>query len=73
MKTEIIEFHETDLYCPIVENQIYVAVKPICQALGIDHSSQMRNLRNDVLLGSTMVNITTVGRDDKARKMACFF
>lgn len=71
MKTEIIEFHNTDIYCPVENDQIYVAVKPICQAIGVDHSSQIRNLKNDPILGSVVVNMTTTGRDSKAYHMAC--
>ncbi len=29
MKTEIIEFNQTDIYCPNRDGQIYVAIKPV--------------------------------------------
>lgn len=54
----------------VIENgEKRVAVKPICDALGIDFSSQLQRLKRDEILSSTMVIITTVGGDDKNREM----
>ena len=46
-----------------------VAIKPICEALGIDHSAQISKIKNDPILGSTMGLSTTVGADKKSREM----
>lgn len=46
-----------------------VPVKPVCEALGIDFSSQLQKLKNDEILSSTMVMNTTVGSDGKDREM----
>lgn len=46
-----------------------VAVRPICDALGIDFSSQLQRLKRDEILSSTVVTITTVGADKKEREM----
>lgn len=46
-----------------------VAIKPICEALGIDWSSQKQRLERDEILASTMVMITTVAADGKEREM----
>ena len=46
-----------------------VAVRPICDALGIDFSSQLQRLKRDEILSSTVVTITTVGGDGKDREM----
>jgi hypothetical protein len=46
-----------------------VPVRPICEALGIDFSAQLQRLKRDLILGSTMVTITTVGADEKNREM----
>lgn len=37
-----------------------VAIKPICEALSIDWSSQKQRIERDEILGPTMVMITTV-------------
>lgn len=46
-----------------------VAVKPICEALGVDWSSQKQRIERDEILSSTMVMITTVASDGKDREM----
>lgn len=46
-----------------------VAIRPICEALGIDWSSQKQRIERDEILGSTMVMITTVAADGKKDKI----
>lgn len=54
----------------IIENgEKRVAVKPICDALGIDFSGQRNRIQDDPILGSTMEIISTVGADGKVREM----
>lgn len=54
----------------LIENgEKRIAVKPICEALGIDYSSQLQKLKNDPILSSTMGLSTTVGADGKEREM----
>lgn len=72
MKNEIVKINDFDFLCPRDGDMIFVAIKPACEFLGIDHSSQFRNLKNDPdFLGSTVVNMTTVGGDGKEREMVC--
>jgi hypothetical protein len=54
----------------LIENgEKRVAVKPICEALGVDYSSQLQKLKSDPILSSTMGLSTTVGADGKDREM----
>lgn len=54
----------------VIENgEKRVAVKPICEALGIDFSAQLQKLKSDPILSSTMGLSTTVGADEKQREM----
>lgn len=46
-----------------------VAIKPICEVLGIDWSSQKQRIERDPILSSTMVMITMVAADGKEREM----
>ena len=71
MKSEILKVNSIEIECPIENGQTYVAVKPICVALGIDHSVQIRDLKEDVILGSVMVYMTTTGGDGKQYDMVC--
>ncbi|WP_299576693.1 phage antirepressor N-terminal domain-containing protein [uncultured Sunxiuqinia sp.] len=72
MKNEIVKIHDAEFLCPRDGDNIFVAIKPACELLGIDHSSQMRNLKNDPeFLGSVVVNMTTTGADGKQYEMTC--
>ena len=48
-----------------------VAVKPVCEILGVDFSAQRAKLKEHPVYGSTMVLSTTVGADGKEREMVC--
>lgn len=51
--------------------QLYVPVKPICTALGVDFKTQYRKIEEDKCFSSTMVIMPTVGADGKNREMVC--
>lgn len=56
----------------MVENgQKLVPIKPICEALGIAYQGQIDKLKNDEILGSTIMPSMTVGADKKEREMVC--
>jgi hypothetical protein len=55
----------------VIENgERYVPIRPICEALGIDFSVQLKKLKDHPIFGSTVVMNTTVGGDGKEREMA---
>lgn len=47
MKTELVRVNGQEISCPFENGENYVAIKPICQALGIDHKSQFDRIKND--------------------------
>lgn len=54
----------------VIENgEKRVAIKPICQALGIDEDAQRRRLKEDPILGSVTVLSTATGADGKNYEM----
>lgn len=54
----------------IIENgEKRVAIKPICEALGVDFSGQLQRIKNDEILGSVMEMISTTGADKKQYEM----
>lgn len=54
----------------IIENgEKRVAIKPICEALGVAFQSQIERLKSDPILGSTITMVVTVGADEKQREM----
>jgi hypothetical protein len=68
--TEITVANVNQVDITIIKNgEKRVAVRPICDALGIDFSAQLQRLKRDEILSSTVVTITTVGADKKGREM----
>lgn len=58
MNTNIIPFHGHDLVTVERDGKIYAAVKPICEAIGLDWVSQHKRLRRDPVLSTCMVIMT---------------
>jgi flagellar motility protein MotE (MotC chaperone) len=48
-----------------------VPIKPICEALGIDESSQRKKIKEDEFFNSVAVLSTATGSDKKEYKMTC--
>jgi hypothetical protein len=76
MKSQLHEAHTTvvakinDVKIVVIENgEKRVAIKPICEALGIAFEPQFAKLKNDEILGSTITLSVTVGSDGKNREM----
>lgn len=53
------------------DGDIYVPIKPICDALGIDDKSQRSKIQVDEILGSVGVLSTSTGTDGKNYEMFC--
>lgn len=70
-KVENIVF-DGDTIQAVKENEkVWVPLKPICEAMGIDWPGQKKLLERDEVLSATMVMMTTVGADGKQREMVC--
>lgn len=48
-----------------------VAVKPVCEILGVDFSAQRAKLKDHPVFGSVMVLCPTTGADGKTYEMVC--
>lgn len=53
------------------DGTIYVPIKPICDAIGVDARAQRDKIQSDEILSSTGVLSTSVGGDGKEREMFC--
>lgn len=51
--------------------QLYVPVRPICEALGIRFEPQYSKIKEDETFSSTVTIIVMVGADGKKRDMVC--
>ncbi|MGZ7907403.1 phage antirepressor N-terminal domain-containing protein [Haemophilus sp. SZY H53] len=71
ISTQTISFNNQSLIT-IEQNGVhYVAMKPICENIGIDWRAQRQRIVRDEVLCSTVVIITTVAEDGKNREMLC--
>ena len=55
MKTEIIKIENGSVECPVVNEQRYVAIKPVCEILGIDVDGQRQSIQAHPLYSSVAV------------------
>lgn len=53
------------------EREQLVAVKPVCEILGVAYQSQQEKLKEHPIFGSTITLSVTVGADGKDREMLC--
>lgn len=51
--------------------EIFVPIKPVCEALGIEAAPQREKLQNDEFFNSTGTIIVSVANDGKEREMYC--
>jgi len=54
-----------------VDGQYWIAIKPICRALGVDYIQQWKNLKEDQILSLPLCVHTMVAAEGKLRKMTC--
>ena len=72
MKTELIQFHGHDVVTIVHDNgKIYVAIKPICDAIGLEWSAQFRRIQRDVVLTSVVAMMAITAADKKTYETLC--
>lgn len=53
------------------KRNVFVPVKPICQAIGVDPEGQRQRIQRHYILGSTAFTLKAVAEDSKEREMLC--
>lgn len=71
MQQLISKINGVDIVTVERNGEIFVPIKPICDAIGIDPKVQRRKLQEDEFFASTGVIMTSVAADDKEREMYC--
>ncbi len=66
---QVVKFNNQDVPVFFHENKPYVAMKPICENIGLDWVSQHKRIQRNHVLNSTMVMMTIVAQDGKNREM----
>ena len=71
MKTEVIKIESGMIECPVMNGQRYVAIKPVCEMLGIDYPTQTEVVRSHPLFADNIRLIRCMAKDGKLREMLC--
>lgn len=68
---KFLRFNDQTLLFLSIDGTYWIAVKPICQALGIQYERQFKNLKEDEIMSQLLSEQTMVAADNKARNMVC--
>ena len=71
MQQLISKINGIDIVTVELDGEIFVPIKPICEAIGIDARAQRDKIQSDEILSSTGVLSTSVAADGKEREMFC--
>jgi len=74
MKKELkkfLEFNGKRIYFLAVDGIYWIAIKPICEALGVDYVAQYKNIKEDNILKAALSNQTMQDGKDQMRNWAC--
>lgn len=71
MQTLISKINGVDIVTVDRDGEIFVPIKPICEAIGIDVESQRDKIQADEILNSVAVFCTATGADGKQYEMHC--
>lgn len=68
---KFLDFNGTNIPVMSADGTIYVAIKPICEALGVDYKRQHDTVTNHDILGELSSLQGIVAKDNKLRNMLC--
>lgn len=68
---KFLEFNGKSIYFLAKDGQYYVALKPICRALGLDWIAQYKSVKLSKILGLVLSNQTIPDARNRAQEMAC--
>ncbi|WP_051227694.1 phage antirepressor N-terminal domain-containing protein [Oceanospirillum beijerinckii] len=66
-----VDFHGQPLSVIPKNNQLYVAMKPICENIGLQWRAQNQRIQRDEVLSSTACMMHAVAEDGKNRQLLC--
>lgn len=71
MKNQVITVNNKEIQIINTGEDKLVAIRPICDALGVDYSRQLKKIKEDEILSLVMGDTPTTGADGKTYKMVC--
>ncbi|MFC3873286.1 phage antirepressor N-terminal domain-containing protein [Neisseria musculi] len=66
-----VQFHGQTISVLLHNNQPHVAMKPICENIGLDWAAQYQKIKRNAVLNSRIVMTTIRGEDGKPRENLC--
>lgn len=66
-----VDFHGQSIIAATIDGKIFVAMKPICDNIGLDWKSQHARIKRHPVLNSTACMTQVVAEDGKQREMLC--
>ena len=69
MSTQTITVNEKEITIATYGNERYVAIKPICEAIGVKYDTQIEKIKEDEILSQLTPLRGIVAADEKERKM----
>ena len=64
--TSLIPFHGTQIVADLIDGTPYIAIKPLCESLGIDSDSQIKRLKRQPWASTVVMTVQLPG-DNQAR------
>jgi hypothetical protein len=68
---KILNFNDREISLVLADGQWWVAIKPVCEALGVNYERQRQNIQEDEILSQLPAEQQVVAADGKMRKMLC--
>ena len=68
---QLVQFHNQQISILNYNNKPYVAIKPICENIGLDWEAQRQRIKRNEILNSTAFMIKVVAKDGKNRDVLC--
>ncbi len=69
--TKFLEFKGKNLLFVTKEGIYWIAIKPVCEVLGVDYIRQFKNISDDPILGPALSKQTMQVPGDQSRNMVC--
>ena len=68
----VVKFHNKQISCTVLPNgKIYVAIKPICDAIGIQSKNALLTIKKDSFLGAMVCTYTLLDSANRKFPMEC--
>ena len=69
-KGELLEFKGQTISYTLVGGVVYIAIRPICNALGLNVDRQIKIIKRDPILGDAYTVASTRDAENRIQKMA---